>query len=462
MNRSNDPLFDSRIADWLEDDPNRAPGQVLDTILAAVPSISQRRRLRVPWRFPPMPTLPRATAVGSAVVALILVTAGLYVVGPGQPTDSAGPSPTRTTPPSSATPPASGAPTSTFGLTVGPGLAADGVIAFGLHDEATDSDRLFSITADGSTVKRLSEGACCLTADPEGRAVLVAQDVEGRAVPAILGLGRQSSYSESADQWADFAPGLNLHPGAWSADYNLAFEGWADNDPTKAGIYLSRDNGGGMLLGELVRLTTSAGPADTPIAFSPDGSRLLFVRETPGAERTGELYVINIDGNGLRRLSPDGVGVTVSDLFGPGASWSPDGTQVAFSAFDGSTNGYSQTSRAYVVDVAGGEATPITADSTNMTSARWSPSGEWIAYDADGARDRNVWLVRPDGSEAHQATSFFGACCAVWSPDSAFLLIQGSDPLGPGMFVASANSPEYGRLLSVQSEYDLRWRSWMP
>jgi hypothetical protein len=456
MNRSNDPLFDSRIADWLEDDPNRAPDQVLDTVLAAVPSISQRRALRVPWRLPPMSTLSRATAVASAVVALVLVTAGLYVVGPGRPTDSAGPSPTHTTPP------ASEAPASTFGLSVGPGLPADGVIAFGLHDEATDSDRLFSITPDGSTVKLLSEGACCLIPDPEGRAVLVAQDVEGRAVPAILGLGRPSSFSESADQWAGFAPGLNLHPGAWSVDYNLAFEGWNDSDPTKAGIYLSRDNGGGMLLGELARLTAPTGSADTPIAFSPDGSKLLFVRESPGAERTGELYVIGLDGAGQRLLSPDGVGVTVSDLFGPGASWSPDGTRVAFAAFDRSGDTYTQTSRAYVVDVNGGAATAITPDSTNMTSARWSPSGEWIAFDADGARNRNVWLVRPDGSDAHQVTSFVGACCAVWSPDSALLMIQGSDTFGPGMFVASADSSAYGRLLSVQSEYDLRWRSWIP
>ena len=38
-----DPAFDPRIADWLEADPDRAPREVLDTVLAALPSIPQRR-----------------------------------------------------------------------------------------------------------------------------------------------------------------------------------------------------------------------------------------------------------------------------------------------------------------------------------------------------------------------------------------------------------------------------------
>ena len=103
MNRSNDPFFDSRIADWLEDDPNRAPGQVLDTILAAVPSISQRRRLPVPWRFNPMPNSIRLAAAALVVVIAVGV---IYLNLPGsdgpggQSTPSPTPSPTPTVAPS--------------------------------------------------------------------------------------------------------------------------------------------------------------------------------------------------------------------------------------------------------------------------------------------------------------------------------------------------------------------------
>jgi hypothetical protein len=63
--------FDPRIADWLEDDPDHAPEAVLTTVLAAFPSIPQRRA-RVPWRSFPMnrPAFASAAAAAVAVVAL--------------------------------------------------------------------------------------------------------------------------------------------------------------------------------------------------------------------------------------------------------------------------------------------------------------------------------------------------------------------------------------------------------
>ena len=48
------PDFEPRIADWLEADPDLAPPEVLATVLAAFPSIPQRRASRVPRRFQTM------------------------------------------------------------------------------------------------------------------------------------------------------------------------------------------------------------------------------------------------------------------------------------------------------------------------------------------------------------------------------------------------------------------------
>ena len=47
MTRFDDPLFDPRLAEWLEEDPNAAPDQALDVVLASFPSINQRRAVRV-------------------------------------------------------------------------------------------------------------------------------------------------------------------------------------------------------------------------------------------------------------------------------------------------------------------------------------------------------------------------------------------------------------------------------
>ena len=82
MNRSTELDFDQRIADWLEDDPNLAPRQVIETVLAAYPSIPQRRR--APWRFPTM-TLTFRLATAAVIGALVLGGAFLLTGGGSRP-----------------------------------------------------------------------------------------------------------------------------------------------------------------------------------------------------------------------------------------------------------------------------------------------------------------------------------------------------------------------------------------
>ena len=81
MNRTND-LFDDRIADWLEDDPVKAPGQLLETVVAAIPSIGQRRPNL--WTGLAQQRSQRlAFGVAILAVALVLVAlAGVIIGGP--------------------------------------------------------------------------------------------------------------------------------------------------------------------------------------------------------------------------------------------------------------------------------------------------------------------------------------------------------------------------------------------
>ena len=95
------PELDHRIADWLEDDPGRAPDQVTETVLAAIPSIQQRRRswFRAGGRTSIMPNSMRLAAA-VAIVAVVGVGAVAYL---NQGPDTGGPS----TPPTGPTPVAS-------------------------------------------------------------------------------------------------------------------------------------------------------------------------------------------------------------------------------------------------------------------------------------------------------------------------------------------------------------------
>jgi hypothetical protein len=73
-----DPDFEPRVAEWLEDDLEHAPEAVLETVLAAFPSIPQRRVMRLPWRFP---TMNRFILVAAVVVLAALAGMGTIVVG---------------------------------------------------------------------------------------------------------------------------------------------------------------------------------------------------------------------------------------------------------------------------------------------------------------------------------------------------------------------------------------------
>ena len=98
MTRYDQTTFDPRIADWLEDDPNNAPDQALDIVLAAFPSIKQRHASRLPRRFT-MTTLPKLALGAAAIVVVVL--AGAFLVRPpssgvsgGAPSPSPSPAPT--------------------------------------------------------------------------------------------------------------------------------------------------------------------------------------------------------------------------------------------------------------------------------------------------------------------------------------------------------------------------------
>jgi Tol biopolymer transport system component len=60
---------------------------------------------------------------------------------------------------------------------------------------------------------------------------------------------------------------------------------------------------------------------------------------------------------------------------------------------------------------------------------RWSPTGEWIAYDSLGT----IMLIHPDGT-GHQSllsrgNVLYNAPAVAWSPDGQWLLYHGYDRL---------------------------------
>ena len=131
------------------------------------------------------------------------------------------------------------------------------------------------------------------------------------------------------------------------------------------------DHGGGSRRRRR-RQITSLPPKDglsndySPV-WSPDSSRLAFVRATarPNKEPVAALYVVNGDGTGLQRVAQLGP-IPESEYEGRDRpSWSPDGRQLAYG------NG-----PLYVVNSDGTNIRKLAASST--CSPSWSPDGRSI------------------------------------------------------------------------------------
>jgi TolB protein len=99
---------------------------------------------------------------------------------------------------------------------------------------------------------------------------------------------------------------------------------------------------------------------DSHPTWSPDGSKLAFVRDT--GDETYDIYIVNADGS-----SPVNVSAHPAHDWGP--IWSPDSRMIAFSTQrDGD-------SEVYVVNVDGGGLRNLTAHPSNDIVTGWSPGG---------------------------------------------------------------------------------------
>ncbi|MGH2674052.1 MAG: TolB family protein [Actinomycetota bacterium] len=213
-----------------------------------------------------------------------------------------------------------------------------------------------------------------------------------------------------------------------------------------------------------ILLTRRPDAFDRPLAWSPDGSMLLFLRDSIGGSFSGNnLFVLHADGTVVRLTTGGGV---------IGGSFSPDGTKVVFARIPGFRVALDSL---FVVPVEGGTPQRIEdgGEEPSYSYPAWSPDGERVFYigrfrdsaddgpglawtNADGTGDGylvdNLLLDQVEGETAGLA----------WSPDGTRLAFAGtSEARHSAVYVVGSDGTGLTELVGGDSER-YAWPTWSP
>ncbi len=187
------------------------------------------------------------------------------------------------------------------------------------------------------------------------------------------------------------------------------------------------------------------------VALSPDGQSIAFFQTNTGP--MGDLWIVPATGGTARRL-------TFDEAQGGGPVFTPDGRTIVFPSgragsltlwqipagggsplpltsgagsdvdpdvsLDGRTLVYTNVRTAsslVITDPATGHETPVVERSAVLAGARFSPTGDRIAFFQSTDNGIHVFTVRSDGKELTQVTAGDGEVNVMpkWSADGAFL-----------------------------------------
>ena len=204
---------------------------------------------------------------------------------------------------------------------------------------------------------------------------------------------------------------LNFHVRPSPDGSRIAFD--SDRDGTR-GVFVAASDGSDMLR------ISGTGYAAVP-SWSPDGTRLAFVRAEAGAPKVWNLWTAAPDGSQLQRRTHHSLGQAW------GASWFPDGQRVAYSletrlvildlqsggttTYRSPVNGRLLRTPAvspdgrriifqvyregvWLLDVRTGLMQPVLDDPT-AEEFTWAPDGRRVAFHSRRSGEWSVWLMSP-------------------------------------------------------------------
>lgn len=153
-------------------------------------------------------------------------------------------------------------------------------------------------------------------------------------------------------------------------------------------------------------------------SFSPDGARIAFLSST--LHTPADLWVMNADGSGARRLTTRGV----QDY-----RWSADGRSLVFSS---RRKGYVEI---LTIGADGGNEQRVPGLPPNASIPVYSPDGTLFAFTALDANDvSNLWIGTADRKRIEPVTVKINVRSFFWSPDSLKICYEAGKTYGVGVW----------------------------
>jgi len=183
--------------------------------------------------------------------------------------------------------------------------------------------------------------------------------------------------------------------------------------PSQSSLFVSSADGTGEQ-----KLTE--GYLDYNPVWSPDAQWIAFTSERDGS---ADLYRMHPDGSALERLTND-------PAYDDQAAFSPDGSRIVFV-----TTRAGGRANLWMLDLNTRQATPLTSGAGSDFRPAWSPDGQWIAFSSDRdspmafAKGRwehlhfvDIYIIRPDGSGLKRLSHGDFCGSPKWWGDSASVL----------------------------------------